>query len=100
MPQLSSSGFLTLGDKSLEYRLAGASDLPPAIVLLHEGLGSAALWGDFPDRLAAATGVPVAAYSRAGNRASSPGALTRPLTNMPDDWTTALPGAPAAHGLL
>ena len=98
MPQLSSSGFLTLGDKSLEYRLAGAIDLPPAIVLLHEGLGSAALWGDFPDRLAAATGVPVVAYSRAGYGASSPVALPRPLTYMHDEATTTLPALLDAIG--
>ncbi len=29
-----------------------APDHAPTIVMLHEGLGSAALWGDFPDRAA------------------------------------------------
>src|SRR4249920_3711656 len=57
----------------------------PAIVMLHEGLGSAALWGDFPDKLAAATGTTVFAYSRAGYGASSPVALPRPLTYMHDE---------------
>jgi pimeloyl-ACP methyl ester carboxylesterase len=66
MTPLVPSGFLTIGDATLEYRLAGATDAPPAIVTLHEGLGSAALWGDFSDKLAAATGVGVFAYSRAG----------------------------------
>ena len=80
MSSLSSSGFLTIGDATLEYRLAGATEPPPAIVMLHEGLGSAALWGDFPDKLAAATGVGVFAYSRAGYGASSPIARPRPLT--------------------
>ena len=91
MTPLSPSGFLNLGDTKLEYRLAGASDLPPAIVMLHEGLGSAALWGDFPDRLAAATSVTVLAYSRAGYGASSPVALPRPLTYMHDEAKTVLP---------
>ena len=35
---------------------------PPTLVMLHEGLGSAALWGDFPDKLAASTGAGVFAY--------------------------------------
>ena len=88
---LSPSGFLTVGDVKLEYRLAGATDAPPAIVMLHEGLGSAALWGDFPDKLAAATGVTVFAYSRAGYGASSPVALPRPLSYMHDEAKTVLP---------
>ena len=85
------SGFLTVGDSTLEYRIAGDPAAPPAIVMLHEGLGSAALWGDFPDRLAAATGVTVLAYSRAGYGASSPVALPRPLTYMHDEAKTVLP---------
>ena len=42
------------------------------IVLLHEGLGSLSLWRDFPDKLVAATGRAVFAYSRAGHGASDP----------------------------
>ena len=44
--------------------LAGAE---PALVFLHEGLGSVALWRDFPARLAAATGRRALIYSRAGH---------------------------------
>jgi pimeloyl-ACP methyl ester carboxylesterase len=88
---LSSSGFLTVGDAKLEYRLASATDAPPAIVMLHEGLGSAALWGDFPDKLAVATGMTVLAYSRAGYGASSPVALPRPLSYMHDEANNVLP---------
>lgn len=36
------------------------------IVMLHDSLGSVALWRDFPARLAAATGRRVLAYDRAG----------------------------------
>ena len=44
---------------------------PPAsaetvLVFLHEGLGSAALWRDFPAAVAAATGYPALVYSRYG----------------------------------
>ena len=50
--------------------------------MLHEGLGSAALWGDFPEKLAAATGAGVFAYSRAGYGASSPIPLPRAVDYM------------------
>ena len=45
-------------------QIAGAE---PALVFLHEGLGSVALWRDFPARLAAATGRRALIYSRAGH---------------------------------
>jgi pimeloyl-ACP methyl ester carboxylesterase len=38
----------------------------PAIVMLHEGLGSVSAWRDFPQRLAERTGATVVAYSRYG----------------------------------
>jgi pimeloyl-ACP methyl ester carboxylesterase len=50
-------------------------DLPgagPAIVLLHEGLGSVAMWRDFPAQLAARTRRRVVAYSRFGYGKSPP----------------------------
>jgi pimeloyl-ACP methyl ester carboxylesterase len=45
----------------------------PAIILLHEGLGSVGLWKRFPEELAQQTGYCVFAYSRAGYGQSSPG---------------------------
>jgi pimeloyl-ACP methyl ester carboxylesterase len=39
----------------------------PAIVMLHEGLGSISMWKDFPRQLARATGCGVVAYSRYGH---------------------------------
>ena len=59
--------------------------------MLHEGLGSAGLWGDFPDRLQAATGAGVFVYSRAGYGASSPVALPRPLDYMQLEARDVLP---------
>jgi pimeloyl-ACP methyl ester carboxylesterase len=44
----------------------------PALVFLHEGLGSVALWRDFPARLAAATGRRAFVYSRLGHGWSDP----------------------------
>lgn len=58
---------IAAGGKSLEARMIGpAPGEAPTIVMLHEGLGSVGLWRDFPDRVAAATGCGVLAYSRAG----------------------------------
>ncbi|HLJ00481.1 MAG TPA: alpha/beta hydrolase [Bradyrhizobium sp.] len=92
MTSLSPSGFLHIGDHDLEYRMIGpASSDAPTIVMLHEGLGSAALWGDFPDRLQAATGVGVLVYSRAGYGASSPVTLPRPLDYMSREALDILP---------
>ena len=54
---LAPTGTLRIGASDLEYRMIGpAPDEAPTIVMLHEGLGSVGLWGDFPDRLQAATG--------------------------------------------
>ena len=73
MTTLSPSGFLTIGDARLEYRMIGPSpESAPTIVMLHEGLGSAGLWGDFPEKLQAATGAGVFVYSRAGYGHSTP----------------------------
>ena len=60
-------------DMRLEYRMIGPRpDEAPTIVMLHEGLGCVGLWGDFPDKLQAATGAGVFVYSRAGYGKSSP----------------------------
>jgi pimeloyl-ACP methyl ester carboxylesterase len=86
------SGFLTIGASELEYRMIGpAPDQAPTIVMLHEGLGSAAQWGDFPDKLQAATGTGVFVYSRAGYGASSPVTLPRPLDYMHVEALDVLP---------
>jgi len=86
------SGFLRIGAADLEYRLIGpAPEDAPTIVMLHEGLGSAKLWGDFPDRLQEATGVGVFVYSRAGYGASSPVPLPRPLDYMSIEALDVLP---------
>jgi pimeloyl-ACP methyl ester carboxylesterase len=86
------SGFLTIGASELEYRMIGpAPDQAPTIVMLHEGLGSAVQWGDFPDKLQAATGTGVFVYSRAGYGASSPVTLPRPLDYMHVEALDVLP---------
>ena len=92
MTNLTPSGLLHIGDSDLEYRMIGpAPEDAPTIVMLHEGLGSAALWGDFPDRLQAATGMGVFVYSRAGYGASTPVTLPRPLDYMSREALDVLP---------
>lgn len=69
--------------RRLEYlRIPAPQAQRPALVLLHEGLGCVALWKDFPERLAAATGCGVLVYSRAGYGRSDPVQLPRPLDYM------------------
>ncbi|HWG06906.1 MAG TPA: alpha/beta fold hydrolase, partial [Beijerinckiaceae bacterium] len=92
MNTLSRSGFLHIGASDLEYRMIGpAPDQAPTIVMLHEGLGSAALWGDFPEKLQAATGAGIFAYSRAGYGGSTPVKLLRPLDYMHVEALDVLP---------
>jgi pimeloyl-ACP methyl ester carboxylesterase len=89
---LTPNGFVSISDSDLEYRLLGPSpDQAPTLVLLHEGLGSTALWGDFPEQLQAATGLGVFVYSRAGYGASSPASLPRPLDYMQREGFDVLP---------
>src|ERR1700750_3255897 len=92
MTTLPPNGFLTIGAAHLEYRLIGPRpEQAPTIVMLHEGLGSAGLWGDFPEKLAAATGAGVFAYSRAGYGASTPVPLPRPVDYMHVEALDVLP---------
>jgi pimeloyl-ACP methyl ester carboxylesterase len=59
--------FVTVGGRRIEVvELAGSADAAP-LVLLHEGLGSARLWRQFPADLHAATGRRVIAFSRHGH---------------------------------
>ena len=92
MTRIADTGALTIGTAQLEYRMIGPGpDAAPTIVMLHEGLGCVGLWGDFPDRLAAATGAGVFVYSRAGYGRSSPAALPRPVTFMHQEAREVLP---------
>jgi pimeloyl-ACP methyl ester carboxylesterase len=92
MQSLSPTGFLKIGASDIEYRMIGPTpEDAPTIVMLHEGLGSAGLWGDFPEKLQAATSAGVFAYSRAGYGASTPAKLPRPLDYMHIEAKEVLP---------
>ncbi len=71
--------FVTAGGRRLEYEWVGAppgdrgrAPASPVVVMLHEGLGSVALWRDFPAAVAAAVKLPVLVYSRWGYGKSEP----------------------------
>lgn len=84
--------FLEICGCRLEYKRHGP--LPkdaPTLVFLHEGLGSVAMWKDFPARVADATGYGALIYSRAGYGASDPVALPRPVRFMHDEALEILP---------
>lgn len=92
-----------------EYLLSGgrveaawigpAPEQAPTLVFLHEGLGCVALWRDFPERLAQATGWGVLVYSRYGYGGSAPCALPRPVSYMHDEALSVLPELLAAAGV-
>jgi pimeloyl-ACP methyl ester carboxylesterase len=99
MQKLQDQGFLDIDGQRLEYRMIGPRpNEAPTLVLLHEGLGSVAMWNSFPDRLAAATGCGVFAYSRAGYGKSSPVSLPRPISYMEDEALKVLPKVLSAIG--
>jgi pimeloyl-ACP methyl ester carboxylesterase len=91
--------FLTAGGHRLDYeRIGGASDRP-TLILLHEGLGSIALWRDFPAKLAQATGCPVLVYSRYGYGRSDALSTPRGVDYMHHEARETLPELRAALGL-
>ena len=71
MPISNSSAFINVGGRNLEYRRIAAAADGPILVFLHEGLGSISQWRDFPDSIAAATGLPAIIYARYGHGQSN-----------------------------
>lgn len=87
-----SSGELSVQGKTLEYACYGpAPAQKPTLILLHEGLGSTALWRNFPSELSKATGFGVFVYSRAGYGFSDLADLPRPLNYMTREAEDVLP---------
>lgn len=59
--------FVEAAGRSLNYEwIGGESPGAPALIFLHEGLGSVRQWRDFPARVAAATGCRAFVYDRYG----------------------------------
>jgi pimeloyl-ACP methyl ester carboxylesterase len=91
--------FLTAGGHRLEYERIGGEAGAPTLILLHEGLGSLALWRDFPAKLAQATGCPAVVYSRHGYGRSDPLGGPRGVDYMHREALATLPELRAALGL-
>jgi pimeloyl-ACP methyl ester carboxylesterase len=91
--------FLTAAGHRLEYERIAGKPGAPTLILLHEGLGSVALWRDFPAKLAQATGCPLVVYSRYGYGRSDPIAAPREPGYMHDEALVALPELRHALGL-
>ena len=68
---------IRVNEYSYEYHWWGAGESKAPLLLLHEAVGHAKGWGDFPRRLAEATDRRVYAYSRLGWGESE--ALVAPL---------------------
>ena len=71
--------------------IRGERSNQPVVVMLHEGLGSIALWKDFPQQLAARTGCAVLAYSRYGHGNSDKLMEKRPVRFMHREGEVVLP---------
>ena len=86
MPHLEAAGH------SLSYEWIEGEAGKPALVFLHEGLGSIRQWRDFPPKAAAATGCRVLVYDRYGYGQSE--VLAEPRRDvrfMHDEALVALP---------
>jgi pimeloyl-ACP methyl ester carboxylesterase len=77
--------------KRLEIALYPPADADVTIVMLHEGLGSTAMWKDFPGRVAKATGCGVLVYSRYGHGKSERLAEKRSVDYMHHEAKVVLP---------
>ena len=86
----------------LELHWVGNADSSyPTVVFLHEGLGSVALWKDFPDRFCRANGLRGLVFSRYGYGRSTARPLDQPLTGdfMHYEATEVLPALFAQLGI-
>lgn len=71
----------------------------PTLVFLHDGIGCAATWRDFPAVLARETGFGALVYSRPGYGGSDPVPIPRPLSYMHDEGFVVLPELLDAAGI-
>jgi len=69
------------------------------LVLMHEGLGSATMWGRFPGQLHEATGLPIFAFSRKGYGSSDDDTAPRAADFMHLEAWNDLPAVLEAAGI-
>ena len=90
---------MDIAGQELECVRIGIDRPGPTLVFLHEGLGSVALWRDFPQRVADATARPALIYSRAGYGRSTALAAARTPRYMHDEALVTLPALLDALGI-
>jgi pimeloyl-ACP methyl ester carboxylesterase len=83
--------FIEVTGRPIEYRMIPGDAARPTLVFLHEGLGSMALWRDFPDRVAARLGLRALVYSRFGYGRSDGLRAKRDCCFMHDEALRVLP---------
>lgn len=84
--------FADIDGRRLEYRMIPGDALArPTLVFLHEGLGSVALWRDFPDKVAARLGARTLVYSRFGYGGSDGLEAPRTVDFMHQEALAVLP---------
>lgn len=88
--------FVELGGRRVEYEQTPGDPGAPALVFLHEGLGSVGLWRGFPSAVAAATGRRALVYSRFGHGDSDPPRRPRDVGFMHEEALDVLPALLAA----
>src|SRR5262249_29982774 len=89
--------YLQVSGHRLEYKWIEPHGVPvgpkgPTLVFLHEGLGSVALWKDFPERVARATRCAALVYSRFGHGRSDRLSGPRTVDYMHREALEVLPG--------
>jgi pimeloyl-ACP methyl ester carboxylesterase len=85
--------FTAIDGRCIEYAaIPGDAGSRPTLVFLHEGLGSVALWRDFPRKVARRLGAPALVYSRFGYGASDGLEAKRTPRFMHEEALDVLPG--------
>ena len=94
------ASFVELDGARLEtLRIEARDAAAPPIVFLHEGLGSVAMWRDFPAQVAASTGAETIVYSRRGYGRSARLAGPRAVDYMQTEAREVLPRLLARLGI-
>jgi pimeloyl-ACP methyl ester carboxylesterase len=90
--EVATMSFVTAAGYRLQLRqVAGKRPEAPALLFLHEGLGTIAMWGDVPDALCEATGCPSVIYERPGYGGSDPRPLPWPSDVLEQEAEIVLP---------
>ncbi|GAB4358900.1 MAG: alpha/beta hydrolase [Kiloniellaceae bacterium] len=93
------NGFLEAAGLRLAARRLGQPGDGPALVFVHEVLGSIGQWKGVPEELAALTGLPTLVYERQGHGRSSPLSLPRASDYLDREAAVVLPAVLRAAGI-